>query len=91
MSLHFNTPSCYPTHDVLCSALHFSWWWWWWLFHLFILGITFPVILSYVLLFTFHGGGGGGGCFYFILFILGITFPVIVVAFLSIASRGLLT
>ena len=49
------------------------------------------MILSYVLLFTFHGGGGGGGCFYFILFILGITFPVIVVAFLSIASRGLLT
>ena len=47
-------------------------------------------MMSYVLPFTFHGGGGGG-CFYFILFILGITFPVIVVAFLSIASRGLLT
>ena len=45
-------------------------------------------MMSYVLPFTFHGGGGGG-CF--ILFILGITFPVIVVAFLSIASRGLLT
>ena len=47
-------------------------------------------MMSYVLLFTFHGGGGGGGCFYLFI-ILGITFPVIFVSFLSIASRGLLT